>query len=453
MVLGFSDAQVITMRTLVIFLAAAMVCTPAPALAQTPELDAAADRAIIQVAGDLYRFRSGSQHSLFLVTRDGIVVVDPLGLYAASWLNQELRARFPNTRVRYVVLTHHHAERAGGAGVLKPERIVAHESFRSALSDTSSRISVDYRYVIAPQTTFQDRHTITVGGQTIDLIHALRSSDLVRWLGAIAGADADTVMFGDGTTMTRDRLAALAEYFGAMRSAVLDGYDRGRSLGSTIDTVRLEAHRTSAHYAGRTQQITDMYRQVRFRRGDIILSGIANYLPEQDSEFCSGYQQCASGGIVPAGTASASLSLGRRFGIQVEVALSEQFYSSRAKPLYDEETALRLFMPSVLMRFNLTRSRSVSLLAGVTSIFGDVKGLDRVQGVFIPTGGRHAIAEADRRTGFTGGLELSQRVGAVRLVVPLRVTSITGDRPDFWPGRLNASAGLGLAIPFFRVLE
>src|SRR5687768_16529237 len=112
------------MRTLAILSLTATARAATPALAQTPELDAAADRAIVNVAGDLYQFRSGKQYSLFLVTRDGIVVVDPLGLYAASWLNKELQTRFPNNRVRYVVLTHHHAERAGGAGALKPETIV-----------------------------------------------------------------------------------------------------------------------------------------------------------------------------------------------------------------------------------------------------------------------------------------------------------------------------------------
>ena len=477
------------MRTLAILWLTTVMWAVTPALAQTPELDAAADRAIVNVAGDLYQFRSGTQSSLFLVTRDGIVVVDPLGLYAASWLNKELQTRFPNSRVRYVVLTHHHAERAGGTGALKPETIVAHQTFRSALSDTSSRTGVDYRYVIAPQVTFQDRHTIELGGQTIDLIHtgpfhsrdsiavifkrerlllavdpppvsgvpfaigSLRAANVVKWLTAVARADVDTVMFGDGTTMPREQIAALSGYLSDMQRAVLHGYERGHSMDKTIDTVRLDTHRTSPHYAARRQQITDMYRQVRFVRGDFIFSGIANYLPEREPQFCAGYNHCESGGVVPAGTATAAISWGRRLGVQVEFVISDQFFASRAKPLYDEETVLRPFLSSGLVRFNVTKSRSVSLLAGLTRFSGDVKGVDRVQGIFIPAGGRHAIQDADVRTGFTAGLEFSQRLGALRLVVPVRVTPLNRSRPNFWPSRLNASAGAGLAIPFFRVLE
>jgi hypothetical protein len=476
------------MRTLAIVLLTA-VSAVAPALAQTPELDAAAERAIVHVAGDLYQFRSGKQYSVFLVTRDGVVVVDPLGLYAASWLHKELQTRFPNSRIRYVVLTHHHAERAGGAGALKPETIVGHRTFRNALSDTSSRTGVDYRYVIAPQITFQDRHTIEIGGQTIELIHtgtfhsrdqiavvfkrerlvfvadpppasrvpftigSMRAAAVVNWFTVIASANVDTVMFGDGTTTAHKPIAHLAAYLGDMRRAVLLGYERGHSLNKTIETVRLDAHRTSPHYAARPQQIAEMYRQVRFARGDVVGSAVGNYLPEREAEFCSGYEHCESGGVVPGGTAAASIAFGRRFGFQVEFAISEQFFSSRAKPLYDEETALKPFITSALVRFNVTRSRTVSLLAGVTRVNGDVKGVDRVQGIFTPSGGRHAIEEAQARSGFTVGLEFSQRVGPLRLVVPLRVTQTQGHRPEFWPGRLQASAGVGLAIPFFRVLE
>ena len=477
------------MRALTLLIVSAALCASTSALAQTPELDAAANRELVRVTGDLYRFNSGNQHSLLLVTRDGILVVDPLGLYAASWLNKELQTRFPNTPVRYVVLTHHHEERAGGAGLLKPETVVGHESFRAALSYTSGHTSADYRYVRSPQTTFRDRHTIDIGGHRIELIHTgpfhsrdsiavvftqermlfaadpppvgkppfafgrLSAANVVTWLHAIARADVDTVMFGDGTTMTRAAIASLSAYLGQMRDAVLTGYERGHSLDKTLATVRLETHRTSPHYAGREQQITDMYRQIRFVRADLVLSGIANYLPEREPQFCAGYDHCESGGVVPAGTAAGLISYGRRFGFQVEFVISDQFWSSRAKPLYEEETVLRPFLASGLVRFNVTRSRSISLLAGVTRLSGDVQGVDRVSGLFTPNGGRHRIEDADVRKGFTGGLEFSQRLGALRLVVPLRVTYFTATRPEFWPSPINASAGVGLAIPLFRVLE
>ena len=156
---------------------------------------------------------------------------------------------------------------------------------------------------------------------------------------------------------------------------------------------------------------------------------------------------------MPAGAAAALVSFGRRLGFQVEFAVSEQFWSSRARPLYDEETVMRPFLASGLVRFNVTRSRNISLLAGVARWNGDVKGVERVSGIFTPAGGRHRVQDTDSRKGVTGGLEFSQRMGALRVVVPLRVTYFNGARPEFWPGRLNATAGVGLAIPLFRILE
>ena len=477
------------MRAILPVVLAAIAFTPLSAFAQTPELEAAADREIVHVKGDLYRFRSGKQHSVFLATRDGIVVVDPLGLYAASWLNSQLQARFPNSRVRHVVLTHHHAERAGGAGVFKSGNIVGHANFRGALSDISGRSSADYRYVVSPTETVADRRTVTVGDSPVVLVHTGRlhsrdmiavgfskerfafvadpppltvapftfgpmaARDVVRWLQAVASLDCDTVMFSDGTGMACQSIAALSEYLSAMRAGVLSGYERGYSLNQTIERLPLAAYRGVNDHAGRAQQITEMYRQVQFRRGDLSVTGIANYLPERDPEYCAGYEHCESGGAVPAGSVAALISFGRRFGVQVEVGLSEQFWSSRARPLYQEETALRPFLASGLVRFNLTRSRKLSLLAGVTSIQVDVRGLDRVAGSFVPVGGRHAIRELDQRTGVTAGVELSQPIGPLRLVVPVRFTQINGTRPDFWPSRINGSAGVGISVPLFRVLQ
>jgi hypothetical protein len=96
---------------------------------------------------------------------------------------------------------------------------------------------------------------------------------------------------------------------------------------------------------------------------------------------------------------------------------------------------------------------SYALLAGVSRSFGDAKGMDRVAGRVAPIGGRHAIAESASRISYTAGIDLSQRMGALRLVFPLRVTYVTGELPAYWPSRYDAQAGIGIAIPLVRRLE
>ena len=61
--------------------AALMTGTAAlPALAQD------AERAITNVAGDVWRFQNKFHFSVVVVTGDGVVVTDPINAEAAAWL-------------------------------------------------------------------------------------------------------------------------------------------------------------------------------------------------------------------------------------------------------------------------------------------------------------------------------------------------------------------------------
>src|SRR5262245_14687231 len=83
----------------------------APAGAQEP----AHPPQIGRLRGDLYRVDAGDRHTVFLVTSEGIVLSDPIDRETARWLKSELATRFPDRPVKYVLLTHHHFDRAEGA--------------------------------------------------------------------------------------------------------------------------------------------------------------------------------------------------------------------------------------------------------------------------------------------------------------------------------------------------
>ena len=70
-------------------------------------------RVITHVTGDLYRAQNNNHNSAFLVTPEGIIVVDPLNEAFAQWLKQELDQRF-GVPVRYVIYSHHHWDHASG---------------------------------------------------------------------------------------------------------------------------------------------------------------------------------------------------------------------------------------------------------------------------------------------------------------------------------------------------
>src|SRR5262245_23699102 len=52
-------------------------------------------REIIKITDDIYRTRNGQWYGLFLVTREGIVLVDPISPDFATWVKGQLNERFP----------------------------------------------------------------------------------------------------------------------------------------------------------------------------------------------------------------------------------------------------------------------------------------------------------------------------------------------------------------------
>src|SRR5262245_4791251 len=101
------------------------------------------DAQIRPVSGTLFEVAAGSQTAVFFVTPDGIILVDPLNRGTAQWLRDALATRFPDRPVRYVVYSHHHFDRAEGAGEFGLPQVVAHREFNGAL-DAADRTLPSY---------------------------------------------------------------------------------------------------------------------------------------------------------------------------------------------------------------------------------------------------------------------------------------------------------------------
>src|SRR5262245_3316303 len=85
-------------------------------------------REIIKVTDNFYRARNGLWYSAFLVTSDGIILVDPINTDFAKWLKSQLDERFPGQPVRYVIYSHSHWDHIeGGAVFADTARFVAQE--------------------------------------------------------------------------------------------------------------------------------------------------------------------------------------------------------------------------------------------------------------------------------------------------------------------------------------
>jgi glyoxylase-like metal-dependent hydrolase (beta-lactamase superfamily II) len=72
--------------------------------------------------------------SAFMVTSDGIVLVEPIGTEMATWLKGELARRF-KVPVKYVIYSHHHWDHGSGAAVYADTaRLVGHENMLAHLA-------------------------------------------------------------------------------------------------------------------------------------------------------------------------------------------------------------------------------------------------------------------------------------------------------------------------------
>ena len=189
---------------------ALFVLLPAAATAAEPELKA------VQVAERVWFVQGGAalgspanrnfiSNAGFVVTDDGVVVVDALGSPAlAKELLAEVRRVTPQP-VRHVILTHYHADHIYGLQALKAAGagIVAHAAAREYLnSDAAARrleasrselapwIDAETRLVQADRWLDADETTLVVGGTEIRIRHlgpAHTSEDLAVYVPA-AGA-------------------------------------------------------------------------------------------------------------------------------------------------------------------------------------------------------------------------------------------------------------------------
>src|SRR5262245_46944398 len=176
--------------------------------------------------------------SVFMVTPEGIVLVEPIGTEFATWLKGELATRF-KVPVKYVIYSHHHWDHGSGAAVYADTaRIIGHEAMLKRLAmppadtalppnvrtqDTNSNGRIEQAeaqgnlktqsalydanadgmlsgaevtrgplaYVRSPDLTYKDPLTIHLGGKRVEVIPK-----------PTAHADDNTIVrFVDGTSV------------------------------------------------------------------------------------------------------------------------------------------------------------------------------------------------------------------------------------------------------------
>jgi glyoxylase-like metal-dependent hydrolase (beta-lactamase superfamily II) len=149
-----------------IAVAAFALALPGTTQAQAPVTPSAQNpvREITQIAGEVYRFRNNFHYSVFAVTSAGIIATDPINAAAATWLKDELKKRWPDKPIKFVVYSHDHADHISGGEVwTDTATVVAHENAKEPIVG-------EKRPTPPPQITFSDKATIDLGGTAVELI-------------------------------------------------------------------------------------------------------------------------------------------------------------------------------------------------------------------------------------------------------------------------------------------
>lgn len=119
-----------------------------------------------QLGEGLYSFRWGAYRNIFMVTNEGVIVTDPMGVESAVAFREEI-AKITDQPVKYVAYSQSHGDHVTGAGIFKDEgaKIVAHEKCAANIRERPNQ------GLIAPDITFTDDYSIELGGRRLDLYY------------------------------------------------------------------------------------------------------------------------------------------------------------------------------------------------------------------------------------------------------------------------------------------
>jgi len=199
------------------------------------------------VPGDIGRGSEGRPNAGFIVTGDGVIVVDALASPAQGRQLLETIRSVTSEPVRWLVLTHHHPDHHFGAIVFRRlgAKIVAHPDRRtlageggegSLLADWVRVVGLDamrgFEFADEPDRPVSTSDTIHLGRRSVVVSHpaaAHTAGDLIVWLPEQRILFAGDILVEDGVTMIVDGssgalLQALAAIEGLGPRIVIPGH-------------------------------------------------------------------------------------------------------------------------------------------------------------------------------------------------------------------------------------
>jgi glyoxylase-like metal-dependent hydrolase (beta-lactamase superfamily II) len=179
-------------------------------------------KGVYAVLGDIGRGSEGRPNAGFIVTGDGVIVVDALASPRDGEALVATIQTVTNQPIKWLILTHHHPDHHFGAIVFRRlgAKVIAHPDRRSLASDGGQEalladwvrvVGLDamrgFEFADTPDRPVTGTDTLRLGGRTVVITHpgaAHSAGDLTIWLPHERILFAGDLLIEDGVTMVVD---------------------------------------------------------------------------------------------------------------------------------------------------------------------------------------------------------------------------------------------------------
>ena len=156
-------------RTRLIGLAAALIATAFVTTARAQTVPAQPPYATTKVEGtdNVYIFRYGGYLSMFVVTKAGVIVTDPISLRRPAQVYIDEIRKVTQAPIKYMIYSHSHFDHIAGGKPFKDlgATVIAHKNAKKRILEVKSPD------VVVPDEVVDQKKVITLGGTTLELLY------------------------------------------------------------------------------------------------------------------------------------------------------------------------------------------------------------------------------------------------------------------------------------------
>lgn len=160
-----ASTRIVTLAAFVLFVGLAAAQSSLPETAMGPQIDQEKGYLVEEIADGLYWVTEGTYNLMFLVTDEGVVVVD-----APPSIGERIIAAVQEVTdqpITHVVYSHSHGDHIGAAGRIFPDDVTIIAQAATAVK----LIEADDPLRPVPTVTFSTEYTLELGGKTLELAY------------------------------------------------------------------------------------------------------------------------------------------------------------------------------------------------------------------------------------------------------------------------------------------